>query len=167
MIIVFILFGIILILIVIFLINSVKANKRLTRHRKQILKQNNKLNSQKEELKSQAEELRVVNEDINKHKNVLEQKHKQITDSITYASRIQDAMLPESEILTNNFPNNFIIYKPRDIVSGDFYWIKEIEQNDNLIVAASDKIQIFCNMQVLIIRYILLEIKKLNFQIMN
>ncbi len=135
---IFVLFGIILILIIIFLIISVRVNKRLNTHRKHILKQNNKLNNQKEELKSQAEELRVVNEDISKHKNVLEQRHRQITDSITYASRIQNAMLSESIILANYFPNHFIINKPRDIVSGDFYWIKEIEENDNLIVVASD-----------------------------
>ncbi len=138
MIYIFVLFGIIFILIIIFLIISVRVNRRLKTHRKEILKQNNKLNNQKEELKSQAEELRVVNEDISTHKDVLEERHKQITDSITYASRIQNAMLSDSQILASYFPNHFIIYKPRDIVSGDFYWIKEIEQNDNLIVAASD-----------------------------
>lgn len=69
------------------------------------------------------------------HKTVLEQK-KEITDSIQYAQRIQKAVLPAIEKLNNNTADNFILFKPRDIVSGDFYWIEEI--NNKLIFTAAD-----------------------------
>mgnify|MGYP001279912091 FL=1 len=61
---------------------------------------------------------------------------KQITDSIEYASRIQRAILPPVEYIKTVVPEHFILYKPRDIVSGDFYWITHKE--DKIIVAAVD-----------------------------
>jgi serine phosphatase RsbU (regulator of sigma subunit) len=62
------------------------------------------------------------------------QKH-EITSSIEYASRIQMAMLPENEHLREFFSEYFIIFKPREIVSGDFYWIGEDEKNIYFTVA--------------------------------
>lgn len=70
-----------------------------------------------------------------KNKLITEQK-KEITDSIQYASRIQNALLPPDEIIGKLLPNQFIIYRPRDIVSGDFYWFKE--KNDKIIVMVAD-----------------------------
>jgi len=58
----------------------------------------------------------------------IEAQKQEITSSIEYASRIQRAMLPEEEHFTKFFSDHFIIYKPRDIVSGDFYWIGENEK---------------------------------------
>jgi len=69
------------------------------------------------------------------HKIVTEQKA-EITSSITYARRIQQALLPGLDILAKNTSDNFVLFKPRDIVSGDFYWI---DKNDNkLIITAAD-----------------------------
>ena len=62
-----------------------------------------------------------------KKNDVIAQKNKDITDSITYAQRIQEAILPTSQEITAIFPQNFILYKPRDIVSGDFYWIAQTD----------------------------------------
>lgn len=66
---------------------------------------------------------------IRKAKNIiaiqnisLEHQQKEVTDSINYAQRIQQAMLPSYEYIDKMFPNSFILYKPKDIVSGDFYW---------------------------------------------
>lgn len=59
---------------------------------------------------------------ISEQKKVVDYKNKQITDNITYAQRIQKAILPSDEYIKNNLPENFLIYKPKDIVSGDFYW---------------------------------------------
>ncbi|HRW61896.1 MAG TPA: tetratricopeptide repeat protein [Bacteroidales bacterium] len=59
---------------------------------------------------------------------------KQITDSIEYASRIQRAILPPSEYISGLLPEHFILYKPRDIVSGDFYWITHKEEKIVLAV---------------------------------
>jgi serine phosphatase RsbU (regulator of sigma subunit) len=55
-------------------------------------------------------------------KKMLEEKHKDLTDSIHYASRIQNALLTSTTYLDHHLPEHFIFFKPRDIVSGDFYW---------------------------------------------
>lgn len=64
--------------------------------------------------------------EVVKQKEEIEQKSKHITDSINYASRIQQALLPPEEIIREYLPDHFILFKPRDIVSGDFYWLKRI-----------------------------------------
>jgi sigma-B regulation protein RsbU (phosphoserine phosphatase) len=68
--------------------------------------------------------------------NEIEDTNKSITDSINYAKLIQEAMLPEKELLTDYFKHSFVIYKPKDIVSGDFYWFSE--RNNKLVVAVAD-----------------------------
>lgn len=68
-------------------------------------------------------------------KNIIETKNKDITDSINYAKKIQDAILPEEEYISNALPNSFIFFKPRDVVSGDFYWFSE-QHELNIIVLA-------------------------------
>ncbi|HHD81308.1 MAG TPA: hypothetical protein ENK99_06960, partial [Campylobacterales bacterium] len=60
--------------------------------------------------------------EIEKQKNEITNKNIQITDSINYASRIQKALLPHDNLFENYLANHFIYFKPRDIVSGDFYW---------------------------------------------
>ena len=60
---------------------------------------------------------------------------KEITDSIGYAQRIQAAILPHKTYLDKLIPEYFVLYKPRDIVSGDFYWIKEVESSIVIVVA--------------------------------
>ncbi|MGV3609900.1 MAG: two-component regulator propeller domain-containing protein [Fluviicola sp.] len=65
---------------------------------------------------------------IEQIKDELEDKNKNITDSINYALRIQKAILPDEQIIKNNFPDSTIFYQPRDIVSGDFYWFVENEK---------------------------------------
>ncbi|HAM10767.1 MAG: hypothetical protein A2X03_17175 [Bacteroidetes bacterium GWA2_40_15] len=66
----------------------------------------------------------------------LESREKSITDGLIYAQRIQEARLPSEEFLRNYFPSSFIFFKPKDIVSGDFYWIEEY--GDRLFVVAAD-----------------------------
>jgi serine phosphatase RsbU (regulator of sigma subunit)/Tfp pilus assembly protein PilF len=73
---------------------------------------------------------------IRKAKDLLAFQKKQITDSIEYASRIQTAVLPPGEYISKLIPEHFIFYKPRDIVSGDFYWITHKE--GKTIIAAVD-----------------------------
>ncbi len=75
-------------------------------------------------------------EEIRHQKELIEESHQEITDSINYASRIQAAMLPLDSDVREYFNEHFIIYKPKEIVSGDFYWIKNI--NDYLVIAAAD-----------------------------
>lgn len=70
-------------------------------------------------------------------KNVkLEHAYKEIRDSITYAKRIQGAILPKTHVLQKSFENAFVLYKPKDIVCGDFYWFNKV--GDELVVVAAD-----------------------------
>jgi len=69
-------------------------------------------------------------------KNELEKSHKSITDSIMYAKRIQKAVLPNSEGMKKLFPEHLIFFKPRDIVSGDFFFIKQF--GNKIFVAVAD-----------------------------
>jgi serine phosphatase RsbU (regulator of sigma subunit) len=66
----------------------------------------------------------------------ISQQHKEIKDSIKYAKRIQEAILPPVEQINKLLPENFILYKPKDIVSGDFYWVEE--KNDIVYFAVVD-----------------------------
>ena len=71
-----------------------------------------------------------------KQKLVIEEKQEEITDSINYAKRIQDAMMTSSVYLKVTLPKSFIFFKPKDVVSGDFYWIyKDKEENIFFTVA--------------------------------
>lgn len=68
--------------------------------------------------------------------SIIEEKNKDITDSINYAQKIQQALLPFEERISKAFKEFFILYKPKDIVSGDFYWF--IEKNNKALIAAID-----------------------------
>jgi serine phosphatase RsbU (regulator of sigma subunit) len=84
----------------------------------------------------QKEEVEKKNEVIEKQKQIVEEKNKDITDSINYAKRIQEAILPARELKRRIFPDAFVLFQPRDIVSGDFYWFAE--KNEKRIIAAAD-----------------------------
>ena len=80
--------------------------------------------------------LKKANREISKQKLQTEIAHENIKSGINYASRIQTAMLPAKDLFRENFSEYFIFFKPRDVVSGDFYYAKKI--NDLLIFAAAD-----------------------------
>lgn len=67
---------------------------------------------------------------------IVEEKNHEITSSISYARRIQTAILPSDTSLKDHKPESFILYKPKDIVAGDFYWVEQV--NDLVYVAAAD-----------------------------
>ena len=73
--------------------------------------------------------IRKTNQKINAQKEL-------ITDSIAYAQRIQSAILPSEELLDELLSDHFVLFKPKDIVSGDFYWIKEVQ--DHLVIVGAD-----------------------------
>lgn len=64
----------------------------------------------------------VYSKEINQQRDVIEEKNKDIVSSIHYAQRIQKALLASDSLLEKNLPEHFVLYKPKDIVSGDFYW---------------------------------------------
>ncbi len=71
-------------------------------------------------------QLKLSHAEINAQKNIIEVKNREITDSITYSARIQQGILPDEEEIKSLLPNSFMFFRPRDIVSGDFYWMKKI-----------------------------------------
>ena len=121
-----------------------KANKTLTeqivqiedlsakalrdeQEKKQILENQNQL---------LEEQVKVRTAEIVEQKEIIEEKNKDITDSINYAKRIQDVVLTAKEIKYKLFPDAFVLFKPKDIVSGDFYWFAE--KNGKRLIAACD-----------------------------
>lgn len=105
------------------------------------------LNSLKKINKIQAEqnmelekEVALRMERITEQRDQIELKNKEIIDSINYAKRIQDALIPTRKEVTAVLPESFIIWKPKDIVSGDFYWVSQVvttkkdEENSKLVL---------------------------------
>ena len=110
------------------------------------------IKSFKEKVKEQTQTLTFQNMQIeNKNKKILAQKEKlyeqfqiiltqkervsaqrrRLLESIKYAKHIQGALLPNSQTISRIYKNNFVLYKPKDIVSGDFYWFKKVETSYN------------------------------------
>lgn len=75
--------------------------------------------------------------EVEKQKHLVEEKHKEITDSINYAERIQRSFLATKEILDENLNDYFVLFKPKDVVSGDFYWAS-ILNNGNFALVTAD-----------------------------
>ncbi|MBG0860918.1 MAG: SpoIIE family protein phosphatase [Bacteroidales bacterium] len=73
---------------------------------------------------------------VEKQKFELELRDRNMTDSLVYAQRIQDALLPSETYFRKHFKDSFIFFKPKDIVSGDFYWIEE--KGDKIFIVAAD-----------------------------
>jgi serine phosphatase RsbU (regulator of sigma subunit) len=73
---------------------------------------------------------------IESQKHLVEEKQKEIIDSISYAKRLQEAILPPQKFVNEHVAENFILYKPKDLVAGDFYWAETI--GDTFFIAAAD-----------------------------
>lgn len=128
--------GVILLLVII--LATMFYRQRQLKQKANILLQdkNSEIARQTEELKQNNEEIRAINEALEVSKNDIERKNKDIRDSINYAKRIQDAILPPIEDIQIHIPKTFIIFKPKDIVSGDFYWFGN--NNNKLVIALVD-----------------------------
>jgi serine phosphatase RsbU (regulator of sigma subunit) len=94
-------------------------------------------------LQSQAGEIQLANTQLQEKNTEITEAHTEtqrlltnVNDSIRYAKRIQDAMLPSTETLNRLLPEHFIFFRPKDVVSGDFYWCKEVQ--GKVFVAAVD-----------------------------
>jgi phosphoserine phosphatase RsbU/P len=74
--------------------------------------------------------------ELQHQKEIVEEKQKEIIDSINYAKRLQDAILPPQKLIDEFIPQNFVLYKPKDIVAGDFYWAEKTA--DYFFIAAAD-----------------------------
>ena len=100
-------------------------------------KANALLVSRNEEILQQKEEIEVQRNQVLSQKNIIEEQQHNILDSIHYACRIQEAILPQNDTIEELFHENlFVLFKPRDIVSGDFYWLGK--KGKKKIVVAAD-----------------------------
>jgi len=102
----------------------------------QVRVRTNEINMQKEELQQQSEELKLQSETVNQKNTDLTRTNMLLNDSIDYAKRIQDAMLPDISLMKSILSECFVYYHPKDKVSGDFYWF--YEHNQRIFVVAAD-----------------------------
>ncbi|MCC7332516.1 MAG: SpoIIE family protein phosphatase [Flavobacteriales bacterium] len=91
------------------------------------------LSSQKETLEIQVKERTA---EVIKQKEIIEERQKEITDNVHYAKRLQTAILPPENYWKKHLSESFVLYQPKDIVSGDFYWLENV--NDLVLFAAAD-----------------------------
>ena len=121
--------GFSLFLVIVF---SVIIYRRLniTREQKIVIEETN------EELNQTNEELATQRDEIEKQKEVVEEAHNDIKASINYAKRIQNAILPASSLINEYLPESFVLYKPKDVVAGDFYWMESVK--NKVLFAAAD-----------------------------
>lgn len=103
---------------------------RIIRNKNELLRERNY------EIQFQKEEIENKSLEIEKQRDIVVKQKEEITDSIYYARRIQKAILPRDTYVEEIMPDHFILFRPRDIVSGDFYWIRKV--GNKLITIAAD-----------------------------
>ncbi|MEO1653258.1 MAG: SpoIIE family protein phosphatase [Bacteroidota bacterium] len=136
------LLGLLALVLFLFFQSKQRSNKLLTA-KSQALEQaneevkttNEELQTANEEIKITNEKLQTANEEITSVNDTLEltlhtvqHQRDEILSSINYAQRIQSSILPRPEYLQSLLPEHFILFKPRDLVSGDFYWLTQTEE---------------------------------------
>jgi len=119
-----------------------KANRLLAIQNAEIIEKNEEIKAQSEELhktnialQEQKEEIEAQSEELEIQRDVALKSKEEIIDSINYAKRIQKAIFPAKEYVNEVLQEYFVLLKPRDIVSGDFYWIKKIKNFTIIAVA--------------------------------
>ncbi|MBK7128980.1 MAG: tetratricopeptide repeat protein [Crocinitomicaceae bacterium] len=111
-----------LVLMVYLVYISVRNYRRKQRDNELIQQQKNEVENQKQK--------------IEKQHHILEETYKEISDSITYAKRIQQAILPPADLISNSFSDAFVWYQPKNVVSGDFFWYHQT--GDDILLAVAD-----------------------------
>jgi tetratricopeptide (TPR) repeat protein len=137
----FVVSGLILLAIIAVLIlrslRLTRLQKRLIEEQKHLVDDKNfMLNQQNEEIRQQKEEIEAQRDLVTEQKDQIELIHNEVSQSINYATRLQSAILPNLELIKDVISDHFVIYKPKDKVSGDFYWWAEVE--DHLIITVAD-----------------------------
>ncbi len=116
--------------------NLKELNNELEQQKEEIEAQRDKLKELNNELEQQKEEVIAQRDELQDKKYIIERKNENITSSIRYAKRIQSAALPSIKLFDDYFDDYFIFFKPRDIVSGDFYWMKKV--GNRIFVTVAD-----------------------------
>ncbi|MBI4947459.1 MAG: SpoIIE family protein phosphatase [Bacteroidetes bacterium] len=117
------------------IINNIISNLQLDTAYKEIKEANAEITQQNEEICTQRDEIEAKSK-------IIEIKNQETRQSIEYSLRIQKALLPEIDYINKFLPDSFIFYRPKDIVSGDFYWIKQISNEPNKFTSATDNLKL-------------------------
>ncbi|MFB6306636.1 MAG: SpoIIE family protein phosphatase, partial [Flavobacteriales bacterium] len=110
-----------------FVLLGVKYRERKLKRQKMLLE---------EKVQERTEELRKAHDSIQEQRDILEEKNKEISDSINYAKGIQRTVLPSEDKLKEDLEGHFIYFLPKDQVSGDFYWSESLDDGKRLWMAA-------------------------------
>ena len=113
-----------------------KDNKKLAKQKEEITDKNDELYQQNEEIAAQRDEIEAQRNLVYDQKEQIEKTHNEISASIDYATRLQASILPDPDLIEKNFSDHFILFRPRDKVSGDFFWWSQSE--NKIIIAAAD-----------------------------
>ena len=94
------------------------------------------VSTQRDEIEAQRDEIEAQRDTVVEQKDRIEEIHNEISQSISYATRLQKAILPINKIIEDNLSDNFVLFKPKDKVSGDYYWWTHL--NNSTIITAAD-----------------------------
>ncbi|MFH2141113.1 MAG: tetratricopeptide repeat protein [Bacteroidota bacterium] len=130
------LFFISLFMLLFMFVQKKKLNRKLSFQKEEIIQQKEEIEAQKEEIERQRDEIEIQRDNaIIQRDNIAEQKEK-IDTAINYAANLQQALLRSDDAIKDILPKSFIYFRPKDIISGDFYWF---EKNDRKIyIVAAD-----------------------------
>ncbi|NME68354.1 two-component regulator propeller domain-containing protein [Flammeovirga aprica] len=109
--------------------------EELQQQRDYLSETNDLISQRNDELNAKNEEVSLLIDQVNSINKDMKRKNKNMTDSIRYAKTMQFALLPSAEKLKRAFADHFIIFKPKDIVSGDFYWMTITEDQTTFIAS--------------------------------
>lgn len=134
-----------IIAILVFIIQTIfliRENRRRRRNNQLLKLQNQEILQHKEEIETQRDEIEAQRDEIQRqieiaeyHKDQVVKQNKDMTDSIEYAKNIQIALFPDKFTLQKVLNKGFCLFKPKDIVSGDFYWVAQIGNKSIIVVA--------------------------------
>ncbi len=124
-------------------LKNAESYKQIAQQQEKIAESNAELNQMNEELQQQQEELLVLNETLENRNETLASTYARLKrttealeNSIRYASHIQEVIMPEESDFGNFFSDWFVFYKPKDVVSGDFYWFSQINETSGVFALA-------------------------------
>jgi len=117
------------------LISSRRKNMLLARQKQEIEEKNKDLESKNEEISAQRDEIEAQRDLVFRQKDEIEQYNSEVMKSIEYARKIQASTLPDLTSLNTSISEFFVFFRPRDIVSGDFFWTANVENSTVLTVS--------------------------------
>ena len=126
----------ILIFVLIFVIIILRQNREKKKANIKLKEKNAEINQQNEEITTQRDEIEAQRDKVIQQKEIIELIHDDVSESIEYATRIQQSILPEEKLLSKYVSEHFVLFKPKDKVSGDFYWWANIE--GQTVITAAD-----------------------------